>query len=110
MFKCGDNADVVCDRCHIKDSIKVFERARTGQVKICLSFLNPDKAVGRTFCENFSILIKCPRDSKKTSDWFRCKKISQKLKYLNFKCEQSERYFFVLICWRLAKLVSGNQA
>ena len=58
-----------------------------------LSSLRPDKAVGRPFCENFSILVKCPRDSKKKSDWFLCKKISQKLKYLNFKCEQSEGYF-----------------
>ena len=43
--------------------------------------------------KNFLILVKCPRDSRKKSDWFRCEKISQKLKYLNFKCEQSERYF-----------------
>ena len=42
--------------------------------------------------------MKCPRDSKKKSDWFRCEKISQKLRYLNFKCEQSERYFFVVFC------------
>ena len=41
----------------------------------------------------FLILVKCPRDVRKKSDWFRCKKISQKLKYLNFKCEQNERYF-----------------
>ena len=68
---------------------------------------------------------KCPRDSRKKSDWFRCKTVSQKLKYfLNFKCEQSERYFFVLFNsfhhsvhvsyekfrWRQAKSVSGNQA
>ena len=38
--------------------------------------------------------MKCPRDSIKESDWFRCEKISQKLKYLNFKCEQSEKIFF----------------
>ena len=49
--------------------------------------------MGRLFCENFLILVKCPLDSSKKSDWFRCEKISQKLKYLNFKCEQSERYF-----------------
>ena len=68
--------------------------------------------------------MKCPCDSEKKSDWFRCKKISQKLKYLNSKCEQGERYFFVLLCsfhhsayvpcekirWRQAKSVSGNQA
>ena len=54
--------------------------------------------MGRPFCKNVSILVKRPRDSTKKSDWFRCKKISQKLKYLNFKYEQSERYFFVLIC------------
>ena len=52
--------------------------------------------MGRPFCKNFLIVVKRPRDSRKKSDWFRCKKISQKLKYLNFKCEQSERYFFVL--------------
>ena len=89
-----------------------------------LSSLRPDKAVGRPFCENVLILVKCPHDSKKKSDWFRCKKISQKLKYLNFKCEQSERYFFVLFCsfhcsahvprekfrWRQSKSASGNQA
>ena len=77
--------------------------------------------MGRPFCENFLILVKCPRDSRKESDWFLCEKISQKLKYLNFKCEQSERYFFVLFyslhhsahvpcekfCWRQAKSVSG---
>ena len=79
--------------------------------------------MGLSFCENFSILVKCPRDLRKKSDWFRGKKIAQKLKYLDFKCEQSERYFFVLICsfhhsahvpcekirWLLAKRVSGNQ-
>ena len=88
-----------------------------------LSSLRPGKAVGRPFCENFLILVECPRDSRKKSDWFRCKKISQELKYLNFKCEQSERYFFVLFCsfyhsahvpcekfrWRQAKSASGNQ-
>ena len=63
-----------------------------------LSSLRPEKAVGRPFCENFLILVKCPLDSRRKSDWFRCEKISQKLKYLNFKCEQSERYFFVLFC------------
>ena len=47
--------------------------------------------------KNFLIIVKCPRDSRKTSDWFRCKKISQKLKYLNFKCEQTEGYLFVLL-------------
>ena len=50
-----------------------------------ISSLRPDKAVGRPFCKNFLIFVKCPRDSRKMSDWFRCKKISQKLKYLNFK-------------------------
>ena len=58
-----------------------------------LSSFRPDKAVGWTFCKNFLTLVKFPRDSRKKSDWFRCKKISQKLKYLNFKCEQSERFF-----------------
>ena len=80
--------------------------------------------MGRPFGENFLILVKCPRDSRKKSDWFRHKKISQKLKYLNFKCDQSERYFFVLffllhhsehipcekLRWRQAKRVSGHQA
>ena len=54
------------------------------------------KAVRRPFCEVFFILVKCPRDSRKKFDWFRSKKISQKSKYLNFKCEQSNGYFFVL--------------
>ena len=89
-----------------------------------LSSLRPHKAVGRPFCKNFLILVKCPRDSRKKPDWFRFEKISQKLKYLNFKCEQSGRSFFVLFCsfhhsahvpcekfrWRQAKSVSGNQA
>ena len=80
--------------------------------------------MGRPFCENFLIFVKCPRDSKKKSDWFRCKKISQNLKHLNFRCEQSERYFFLLFysfhhsahvpCekfrWRQAKSGSRNQA
>ena len=34
VFKYGDNADVVCDRYHIKDSIKGSERARRDQVKM----------------------------------------------------------------------------
>ena len=61
----------------------------------------------------------------KKSDWFRCETISQKLKYLNFKCEQSEKYFFVLFCpfhpplcacltrkisLATSESVSGNQA
>ena len=50
--------------------------------------------MGRPFCEKFLIIVKCPHGSRKKCDWFRCKKISQKLKYLNFKCEQSERIFF----------------
>ena len=84
----------------------------------------PHRAVGRSFCENVLILVKCSRDSRKKYDWFRCKKISRKLKYLNFKCEQSERYFFVLFfsfhysahvpCenfrWRQVKSMSENQA
>ena len=48
---------------------------------------------GGHFVKIFLILVKCPRDSRKKSDWFRCEKISQKLKYLNFKCEQSGRFF-----------------
>ena len=50
-------------------------------------------AVGRPFCKNFSIPVTASRHFRKKSDWFRCKKISQKLKYLSFKCEQSERFF-----------------
>ena len=49
--------------------------------------------MGRPFRKNFLILVKRPRDSRKKSGWFRCKKTSQKLKSLNFECEQSERYF-----------------
>ena len=37
-----------------------------------------------------------PRDLSKKSDWFRCKKISQKLKYFNFNSEQSERNFSLI--------------
>ena len=80
--------------------------------------------MGRPFCKNLLILVKCLRDSRQKSDCFRCKKISQKLKYLNFNCELRERYFFFpyysfhhsahVPCekfgWRQAKSVSGNQA
>ena len=55
-----------------------------------LSSLRPDKAVERPFCENFLILVKCPRDSRKKSDWFCRKKISQKLKYLNFNANRAK--------------------
>ena len=49
--------------------------------------------MGRPLCENFLTAVEAPRGSRRKSDWFRCKKISRKLKYLKFKCEQSERYF-----------------
>ena len=49
--------------------------------------------MGQSFCKNIFIFMKCPIDSRKKSDWFCYKKISQKLKYLNFKCEQSEDIF-----------------
>ena len=57
------------------------------------------------------------RDLGKKFDWFRCKKISQKLKYLSFKCEQSERYFcpillvspFCACPMRKIRCLSGNQ-
>ena len=49
--------------------------------------------MGQPFCKNFLIDVKAPRDSRKKSDWFHCKKISMNLKYFNFECEQSERYF-----------------
>ena len=32
--------------------------------------------MGRPLCENFLILVKCPRDSRKKPDCFRCEKIS----------------------------------
>ena len=34
-----------------------------------------------------------PRGLAKKSDWFRCKKVSQKLKYFYFKCKISKIYF-----------------
>ena len=37
--------------------------------------------------------IRCGPSLRKTYDWFCCMKISQKLKYLNSKCEQNKRYF-----------------
>ena len=62
--------------------------------------LRPDQAVRRPSYKNFLIPVKAPRDLRKKSDsWFRCKKILQKLNYLNFKFEQIERYFFVQFYW-----------
>ena len=68
--------------------------------------------------------MKAPRDLRKKSDWFRCKKISQKLIYLNFQMRTERKVFFhpillvsqLCACpiqnfrWRQAKGVSGNQA
>ena len=38
------------------------------------------KLWGGHFVKNFVILVRCPRGSRKKFDWFRCEKISQKLK------------------------------
>ena len=38
--------------------------------------------------------MKAPRDLRNRSDGFRCKKISQNLKYLDFECEQSKSDIF----------------
>ena len=54
--------------------------------------LRPDQAVRRPFCKNCLIALKAQRELRKKCVWFRCKLISQKLNYSNFKCEQSERY------------------
>ena len=52
--------------------------------------------MGRPFCENFLILVKCPRDSRKKSDWFRC----------SFDMSNPKKFAGDLV----AKRVSGNQA
>ena len=51
-------------------------------------------AVGPS-CTKFLIIVKGLCGLTKKSDWFCCKKTSQKLKYLNFKCELSKTYFFI---------------
>ena len=43
---------------------------------------------GAAILQIFLIAVKAPRVFRKKSHWFYCKKISQKMKYLNFKCEQ----------------------
>ena len=48
---------------------------------------------GGHFAKTYLITVKAPRDLRKKSDWFRCGKISQKLKYLNFKSEQRKSWF-----------------
>ena len=50
--------------------------------------------MGRPFCKIFFINVKSPRGSSgKKSGWFCCKKTSEMLKYLNFKCEMSKDIF-----------------
>ena len=39
------------------------------------------------------ITVKGPRHLGMKAGWFRSKKISKKLKYVNLKCELRERYF-----------------
>ena len=74
-----------------------------------LSSLRPDKAVGRPFCKNFLILVKCPRDSRKKSDWFRCEKISQKLKYFNFNGNRAKDIFsFCFIRFTTLRMSHGK--
>ena len=68
---------------------------------------------GSNLKKKFLMFVKCPRDLGRKSDWFRCQKISQKLIYLNFKCEQKERYFFFLPISTLrmshAKHIAGDK-
>ena len=70
---------------------------------------------GGHFIKIFLIVVKCPLDSEKKSDWFRCKKMSQNLKCLNFKCEQSEKYFsscctgFTVLHMSHAKTFAGDK-
>ena len=52
--------------------------------------LRPDQAVGWPFYKSSMIILYGPHDLRKKSDWFRNKNISQKLKYLNFKCEDNK--------------------
>ena len=49
------------------------------------------------FINNSVIIVKGLRDLGKGSDWFHCKNVSQKMKYFNFKCELSERYFISVL-------------
>ena len=60
-------------------------------------YLDPYEAVGQPFCKKILIAVDALRGLRKKSDCFRCEKISQKLKYLNSKCEQMGKYFFRLI-------------
>ena len=53
----------------------------------------PDQAVEWPSCENCLIALKAPRDLRKKSYWFRWKKISQKLKYLNLYVNKAEDVF-----------------
>ena len=85
-------------------------------------FFVREKYLGRKI--NVHFLRVSAKNCCKRKLGFAGEKISQKLKYLNFKCEQSGRSFFVLFCsfhhsahvpcekfsWRQAKRVSGNQA
>ena len=70
----------------------------------CFDNNRPDQAAGRPLSTNLSIALSPPRDVRKKSDWFRGKKILQNLKYLNFTCDQSQRYFL-----SNAKNFSGNR-
>ena len=81
-----------------------------------LSSLRPDKAVGRPFCKNFLILVKCPHESRQKSDWFRCKKISKKFHIWTSNANREKDIFssytirFTTMRMSHAKSVSGNQA
>ena len=71
--------------------------------------------MGRPFCKNFLILVKCPRDSRKEFDWFRCEKVSHKLKYLNFNTNRPKDIFssrfirFTTLRVSHAKIFAGDK-
>ena len=65
---------------HLGQSYQVGRNKYT-EVFLLLGLIN---LWGGHFVKIFLSFVKCSHDSRKKSDWFRCKKISQKLKYLNF--------------------------
>ena len=76
-----------------KFTLKLDNSWFKNNAEVCF-LLGPIKLCEGPFCKNSLIAVKAPRDLRKKSDWFRCKKISQKLKYFNFKCEQRRKIFF----------------
>ena len=55
-------------------------------------------AWGGHFVKNFLISVSDPRDSEKKLGWFSCKKTSQRLKHLNFKCENGKIVLRLCTC------------